>query len=235
MRYQRPWLAVMAAIVLLSVVTAPASAIKLEERAIFFEINDTDGDAGIQLFLDGEGWDHMTLENPGGDTIFEVTATGSIGMQGITEFFFESAEPSFEEQSLEELLMLFPEGEYSFEGTTTEGESLVGEATLTHVLPIGPVLVLPAEDDDSVDPDNTVIEWQLVDDPEGSEIVAYEVVVERDVGSLRVFTADMGPETTSVTVPPEFMEPGTAYKFEVLAIEASGNQTISERDFETEE
>jgi hypothetical protein len=35
-------------------------------------------------------------------------------------------------------------------------------------------------------------------------------------------------------VPPEFMASGTAYKFEVLAIEASGNQTISEREFETD-
>ncbi len=85
-----------------------------------------------------------------------------------------------------------------------------------------------------MDPDNTVIEWELVPDPQGSRIVGYGVVVERESGSLRVFTADVGPETTSVTVPPEFMEPGTEYKFEVLAIEASGNQTIAEREFETE-
>ncbi len=65
-------------------------------------------------------------------------------------------------------------------------------------------------------------------------IVGYEVVVERETGSLRVFSAEVGPETTRVTVPPEFMQPGTEYKFEVLAIEASGNQTISEREFETE-
>jgi hypothetical protein len=31
-----------------------------------------------------------------------------------------------------------------------------------------------------------------------------------------------------VTVPPEFLEVGTVYKFEVLAIEAGGNQTITE-------
>jgi hypothetical protein len=32
----------------------------------------------------------------------------------------------------------------------------------------------------------------------------------------------------SVTVRPEFLEPGAEYKFEVLAIEAGGNQTITE-------
>jgi hypothetical protein len=35
-------------------------------------------------------------------------------------------------------------------------------------------------------------------------------------------------------VPEEFLEDGTEYKFEVLAIEASGNQTITEGAFETE-
>jgi len=39
---------------------------------------------------------------------------------------------------------------------------------------------------------------------------------------------------TSVPVPPEFLEASTKYKLEVLAIEASGNQTISELSFKTE-
>ena len=37
-----------------------------------------------------------------------------------------------------------------------------------------------------------------------------------------------------VTVPDEFLEPATAYAWEVLAIEESGNQTLSSSDFETE-
>ncbi len=214
--------------------TSPASAIQLSQTAIYFEINDTDGDAGVQIFLDGEGWDRMQVFDPDGNEILDVRAEGSVGLQGITELFLESAEPSFEEQPLEELLALFPEGNYRFEGTTTEGVALRGVARLTHALPDAPLLILPAKDDDSVDPDNTVIEWQLAPDPPGSKIVRYQVVVEREKPSLRVFTADLGPATTSVTVPPEFMEPGTAYKFEVLAIETSGNRTISERAFQTE-
>ena len=39
---------------------------------------------------------------------------------------------------------------------------------------------------------------------------------------------------TSVTIPPEFMEPGMDYKVEVLAREESGNKTITEVEFETE-
>jgi hypothetical protein len=36
-----------------------------------------------------------------------------------------------------------------------------------------------------------------------------------------------------VTVPPEFLKPGTAYKVEVLAIAENGNQTITESEFST--
>ncbi|MCZ6695606.1 MAG: hypothetical protein O7A63_03600 [Acidobacteria bacterium] len=230
------WIATAAAVMLGFGLAAPeASAKKLSATAIYFEINDTDGDAGIQIFLDGEGWDRMMVFDPNGNKILDFAATGSVGIQGITELFFESAEPLFDEQSLAELLALFPEGHYKFRGRTTEGVALVGKATLTHALPAGPLLVSPVEGDDSIDPEHTVIAWQLVPDPPGSRIVSYAVIVEREEPSLRVFTADLGPTTTSVTVPPEFMQPGTAYKFEVLAIEASGNQTISEREFETRE
>ena len=37
----------------------------------------------------------------------------------------------------------------------------------------------------------------------------------------------------SVTIPPEFLDFDNEYKFEVLTIEVSGNQTISERFLST--
>jgi hypothetical protein len=36
-----------------------------------------------------------------------------------------------------------------------------------------------------------------------------------------------------VRVPPQFLEAGASYSFEVLQIDVSGNQTIAERGFET--
>ncbi len=119
-------------------------------------------------------------------------------------------------------------------GRTTDNEPLIGEAELTHVIPGAPVLVAPVDGDDEVDPNNTVVQWNPVADPPGSSIVGYQVIVEREEPSLLVFSADVEPGTTSVTVPPEFMMPGTEYKYEVLAIEESGNRTISEAEFETE-
>jgi hypothetical protein len=201
---------------------------------IFIEINATDGDAGIHLFLDGQGWERMRVFDPDGLMILDFKATSSVGIQGITELFFESAEPSFEEQPLEEFLALFPAGTYRLVGETTDGKPLTGKARLSHALPDAPVLVAPEEGDDTVDPENTVIEWNPVADPPGSSIVRYQVLVLREEPSLLVFSADVGPATTSVTVPPEFMLPGTVYKYEVLAIEESGNQTLSEAEFETE-
>ena len=66
------------------------------------------------------------------------------------------------------------------------------------------------------------------------EIVGFHVVVDRvDPAPLVVFTADLAADTTAVTVPPEFLQPGASYTFEVLQIDVSGNQTIAESEFET--
>ena len=61
-------------------------------------------------------------------------------------------------------------------------------------------------------------------------IVGYRAIVEREK-PLRVFNADLPSDVNSVTIPSEFLEPGTTYKLEVQAIEKSGNQTISEITF----
>ncbi|MCP4200993.1 MAG: hypothetical protein GY769_03575 [bacterium] len=211
-----------------------ASAKKLADQFIRIEINSTDGDAGIHIFLDGVGWDSMQLKGPDGSVLFNVLAEGSVGFQGITEFFFESAEPSFDEQPLEELLELFPEGTYRFKGTTTEGKKLKGKARLTHVLPDGPALVFPV-DGQAVDPDNAVFEWQAVADPPGGEIVGYEVIAGCEGEDFVDYTAEVGADVNSVTISPEILDQGgTECKWEVLAIEAGGNQTISESEFEIE-
>jgi hypothetical protein len=48
---------------------------------------------------------------------------------------------------------------------------------------------------------------------------------------LRVFSADLPATATELPVPAEFVQPGTVYKVEVLAIEAGGNQTLTELTF----
>ena len=229
MRQGNPWLTATVAIALaVTVMAIPAWAKKLADAEIFFEINDTDGDAGIQVFLDGEGWDAMQMTGPNG-VEFSVLAERGIGMQGITEFFFESAEPSFDEQPLEDLLALFPAGKYRFKGTTTDGKVLKGKARLTHRLPDAPLLLFPADGDD-VDPDDAVFTWQAVPDPPGSEIDSYIVVVECEEPGSEM-AVEVPADITQITVPPEVLDEQDECKWEVLAVEESGNKTISEGEF----
>jgi hypothetical protein len=137
-------------------------------------------------------------------------------------------------------LARFPEGAYRFEGETIDGIELEGEALFTHVIPAAPVVIVP-EEDAVTDPNNTVILWEPVTETiDGStdiDIIGYQVIVETEdparLTGVRVFNADVGPSATSVTVPPEFLEPDTQYDFEVLAIEAGGNQTITANSFTT--
>jgi hypothetical protein len=206
--------------------------IPFDDARIIFEQNATDGDTGIQIFVDAEGWDEIEVTDPEGETIFTVEADGSVGELGLTELFFESVEPEVAELPIEELFDLFPAGEYQFTGTTLEGTELIATAVLTHAIPNGPVLLTPGEGE-VVDHSNVVVSWEAVADPPGSQIVGYQVIVERDEDPERAFSVRVPASVTSVGVPPEFMEPETEYDFEVLAIEMSGNQTITERDFET--
>ena len=233
-RNTRLWLsaAAMAALVI-GVATPSAWADKLDEADIHIEINDTDGDAGIQIFLDAAGWSKMTVKDPDGKMILDVKAKGIVRIQGITELFLESAEPSFDEQPLGDFLALFPEGIYKFRGRTTEGRKLRGRAELTHALPDAPLLIFPV--DAEVDPEAAEFMWGLVADPPGSEITGYHVVIECEEPELMILEADVGPDVSSITVPPEFLEQGgEECKWEVLATEESGNQTISEAEFEIE-
>ena len=66
-----------------------------------------------------------------------------------------------------------------------------------------------------------------------ADIVAYQILVVQEEPILRTFSADVTADVTSLSIPAEFLLPGVEYKYEVLAIEASGNQTLSERGFTT--
>ncbi len=230
---QSSWIAAVAMAMVALAATPAAWAVRLDDAAIFIEINDTDGDAGIQIFLDGEGWDTMQVIGPNGQVVMGIAADGNVGTQGVTELFMESAEPSFDEQPLDEFLALFPPGVYRFIGRTTEGDRLAGGARLTHKIPAAPEILSP-EEEGTLDIDDAVIEWTRVPNPGGNPIRAYEVIVETEEPQLRVFKADMGNRQTSLRIPPEFLRRGRTFKVEVIAIEKSGNRTITEVEFDVE-
>jgi hypothetical protein len=210
-----------------------SAAIPFDAAKIIIEFNDSAQDVGIQIFLDtGDPWKSLKVFDPKGNKIMDVFNKGSVGTLGVSEFFFESDEPTLEELPLDEFFELFPAGQYKFTGETVDGQILSGKAKLTHIIPAGPVVITP-EEGSVQDPANTVVAWQPVADPPGSKIVGYQVIV--GVGSpTREFNVVVPAATTSVTVPAEFLESGKSYVFEILAIETGGNQTITEGSFSTQ-
>lgn len=208
---------------------AAAASMRLDEATMIVEVNATDGDAGLQVFLDGDPWSSMNISAPNGRRILAVDTKKRLEGYGLTELFSESSEPSFDEFPLRRFKRLFPEGTYRFVGTTIEGERLVGSARLSHDFPAGPQITSP-EEDGEVQRDNVVASWEPVPETSGIKIVGYRAIVERE-DPLRVFSVELPASTTSVTVPAEYLDQGTEYKLEVQAIEASGNQTTTEVTF----
>ena len=209
--------------------TAPARAAKLAFSRIYIEYNQSANDLGYHVTLDGEDWKSLKIINPAGVTVFEVTGKGPYAQLGMTELFFEGAEPSLDDFPLQQLLAKFPEGRYRFVGLTVGGTSITGTGTLSHAVPDGPEVSTQVTDD------GVVIHWEPVDSiPEGFpdrriQIVGYQVLVDD-------LDVTLGADATQLTLPEEFVEslgPGE-HPFEVLAIDISGNQTITEGTFEIE-
>ena len=215
----------------------------LEDAKLLIEHNATDEDTGFQGFADGEPWNTLTISTPGGEQILTATTQGGFFDFGVTEFFFETNEPENAEVPIADVLARLPAGIYTFTGNMVEGGPSMVTATLSHNIPAGPVLTSPADDADDVDPANTVVSWNPVTldiDGQPVNIVGYQVIVEEDKTptfpqgfAQPAFSIYLPANATSVTVPAEFMASGTEYEYEVLAIEESGNQTLSAAGFET--
>ena len=71
------------------------------------------------------------------------------------------------------------------------------------------------------------------------KIIAYQLIIEKDVAPHRHMIGTLGlsiyvpRSVTSIAVPNGFLEARTKYNWEVLAIERSGNQTLSSGSFRT--
>jgi hypothetical protein len=207
--------------------------IRFERADLFIEINGTDGDAGLQMNLDGEDWRRLTLRDPRGRVVMEVRGRGRLRGYGLTGMTFESSEPPFDEVPLRKFKSRFPEGRYTFRGTTIDGRPMIGSDRLTHDIPSKPAVLAPAKHA-VVDPAGLVVRWEPVTRPRGIDIVRYLVIVTAQA-SGRELSVDLPARATSVGIPAGFLERAAAYAVEVLARERSGNQTIAEVPFRTSE
>src|SRR5919112_1738231 len=163
------------------------------------------------------------------------------GFQG----FIETVEPENKDTSVRKMLGKLPEGRYRVAGAAQEnGERLgrtSGRAWLTHDIPRGPRLVSPAEGA-TVPADDVVADWAPVSRTitgKPVRIIAYQLIIEKDAPPPRHMIGTFGlsmyvpPSTTRIEVPKGALQPRTSYDWEVLAIERSGNQTLSSGSFKT--
>ena len=219
-----------------------------KDAEFFIEFNSSARDTGVQVFLDDDNWRRITISDPNHKKIFMVKGESTLGRQGLTELFFESVEPELAELPMVKFLKRFPEGDYEFDGIRNDGIKLESEVEFTHVIPCGPE-VLPEEGSVLNFGQGVVISWEEVEevvDPVATdtagetmctepanleqdlEIDSYQVILENDEVHLII---DLPAEARQLTIPPELIDSGTFYKFEVLAKEESGNQTITESFF----
>jgi len=227
---KRSVIVLLAAIALLSAGAGPAWAApaRFSESRIYIEFNQTANDLGYHVSLDGEDWRTLEITNPDRLLIFAVEGHGPYRQLGMTELFFEGAEPNLDEFPLDELLALFPEGVYRFSGRTVDDKRIASTGRLSHAVPNGPGNVTA----DFGPPDSLVIRWDAVTTvPPGFparpiSIVGYQLIV-------KPFQVTVPATVRSVTVPPEFVRtlPAGENLFEVLAIDVSGNQSITESSF----
>jgi hypothetical protein len=200
---------------------------QLDFSRIYWEYNSSANDLGVHVTLDGEDWNQLEIENPDEEVIFNVVGSGPYEELGMTELFYEGAEPNLADFPLDDLLDLFPEGRYDFSGTTVDGEEIEGSWRFSHAIPAGPEVFA------DVGPNGFLrIRWNAVNGtPAGFpnrpiHIVGYQVIVES-------FQVTVPASVRSVTVPPEFASTLASgpHQFEVLAIDRSTNQTITEGSF----
>jgi hypothetical protein len=221
-----------------------------EVAKLYIEHNATDEDTGVHGFFGGEAWSILCLTAPDGTRILTADPLEQFDRLAVSDLFFESREPPNAEFPIDRIRADFPEGDYTFAGIDFEGTPRVGTATFSHAIPAPPTVVAPElvpdfeeADPPAIPPSGLTVEWEAVNetiDGDPVTITGYEVIVtdeeadDPDGFARPEFDVHVPADQLSLTVPDDFLRPDRLYELEVLAIEDSGNQTISVGFFRTE-
>lgn len=224
-----------------------AQELPFSEARIFFELNHTDSDLGIHSSIDGDPWKFLEIEDPSERRILALTPLGKLREQGLTQLFFESAEPPFDELPPAQFFARFPEGIYEISGISLEGEEMESKATLSHVLAAPPANLrvngIPAaENCDATLPTVTppvIITWNPVTTSHPTvgrrgpvKIARYQVFAEQRKSDPLKYSLDLPSTQTRYKVASELIATGDAsYKFEIQVRHVNGNQTAVESCF----
>ena len=196
---------------------------KFAKAVVHFEQNATDKDAEVLFEAIGGAVGLATLKvvAPGGRTVIDFKAPDSkLGLQHIT---LESPEPKNDGSIQAD----FPEGEYTFTGSTVTGVKLLSKVKMSHKLPEPATILSPRADANGVPVKGQQIKWTAV-----KNLAACVVVIEQEESDLSV-TAKLPGSATTFAVPDGFLRPGTEYKLAVGTVSLEGNTSLVETSFTT--
>jgi hypothetical protein len=227
----------------------PSQTTEIATAKLIIEYNATDQDFGVHGAFDDDGWRILCVFDPTGRLVLRVSPDSQLRDLTMAGIFFESREPPVSEFSFADLETAFPEGGYTVRAESFDGKILVGSATFTHDVPAATTIDAPAlagdpqgARKDPVPLEDLAIRWQDVTETVDGGLVqisGYEVIVTKEGAvdpngfSQPIYDVHVPPTLNSLRVPVEFLEPNTVYELEVLALETSGNQTISVGFFKT--
>jgi hypothetical protein len=220
----------------------PPNKVPIAAAKLIIEFNSTDDDLGVHGLFEDDGWSELCVFDPRGRPIAAFDPHGSLNDLAMGGVFFESREPPADEFSMADLAAAFPEGKYKVRAKSFDGKVLVGQATFTHDVPAPPTITAPklAEDPEQpgtpVSRSGLVVDWNRVTKTvDGAPLTptGYEVIVTKEDHddphgfSQPIYDVHVPPTVTALSVPRAFLQPDTVYEVEVLALETSGNQTIT--------
>ena len=196
----------------------PVLGTEFAEASIILEHNATDRDAEIVVFAKGgdKGLTRLSILAPDGTAVLDLSTQKRT--LGLRKFSVESAEPV-----ISEVISAYPEGTYSFEGTTVDGVRLQSTANLVHSLPNPPVI--------TVNKTAGRVDWSSVAGATG-----YSIELEREVDGEHVMklTIDLPTTSTSFSIPKDLLVPGE-YKVGVAVHGQTGNIVVVEKEFEIDQ
>jgi hypothetical protein len=212
----------------LSAIACPLAGVTAEDGrfqklSVYLERNVQDHDAEIRFEATGaeDGLAALKVMAPGERTVIDFRSPDSkLGIRSLT---LESPEPDDDKIVRAD----FPAGAYRFEGTTTKGANLRGEARLSHVFPKPAAFEYPRPDQKDVPANALTLRWSV---PEGIEACA--IVIEQ-TGSAYEIRALLPGSAKSFTVPAGFLRAGQTYKFAIGTVAKDGNRSFIEAGFTT--
>lgn len=200
--------------------TRRAPTLALKEETLILEWTASADEAVIKIEAESEEeLKFLQVNNPNGQLVFELRARNT-HIHALSGFVVE-----MQESTADELLEMYPEGQYQIRGRSADGKLALGNARLSHTLPLVPDIVYPYPEA-YVPADGLILSWIPDDNVEG-----YVVSLEQNENDG--LTVHLPAGSSQFSVPNGVLLPAVESQFELGAIGPNGNVTLVEVEFIT--